>query len=319
MTKVSVIIPVYNVEEYIEQSVLSVLNQTLSDIEIILINDGSTDGSFNIIKKLSDQDNRIKIISTRNNGVSIARNIGISYAVGEYIYILDSDDILEYNALELCYNKCIINDLDFIFFDAIAFSEDNNSIKEYNFKRTNKYTDIVYRGVDLLELQLNTYGYSSPVWLNMIKRKYIDDNGLFFYPKIIHEDILYTFLLYLKAKRIGLFNSSFLNYRIRNNSIKTTIYRAKNVEGYLTAARVLKSYFRRPMLSRKEKIVLRRYINYIIEHILTNMSKTISDELVLTKDILIKEFLFILNWKLLIRFKFPYFYKKLKKCKNMLQ
>ena len=315
MPKVSIIIPVYNVEKYVYQSVTSILNQTLSDIEIIIINDGSTDASFSIVKQLANQDNRIKLITTRNNGISIARNIGIHYATGEYIYFFDSDDVLDEKTLELCYNKCLLNNLDFIFFDATAFSEDNNSINEYNFHRSDKYKDIIYNGIDLLEIQLNTGGYSSPVWLNMIKRQYIDSKCLFFYPQIIHEDILFTFFLYLKAERVGFYNASFLHYRVRNNSIKTAIFGMNNVNGYLTAARIMKLYYQQCFVSKREKILLKRYINYIINFINCNIVKISPEKRSCIQKILVNEFGSYLSWKLLIIVKYPKIYRFIKRLR----
>ena len=105
--KVSVIIPVYNTELYIKQTVESIQKQTLYDIEIIIINDGSTDNSLSLLLELSKQDHRIKIFSQENQGLSISRNTGLEKASGEFVYFMDSDDLLEKDALEICYQKCI--------------------------------------------------------------------------------------------------------------------------------------------------------------------------------------------------------------------
>ena len=111
--KVSVIVPVYNTGEYVEIAINSIIGQTLRDIEILVINDGSTDKSPEIINKLSLQDNRIKVFSQDNQGLSCSRNAGILQAEGEYLYFMDSDDYLEPDALERCYDKCQNYDLDF--------------------------------------------------------------------------------------------------------------------------------------------------------------------------------------------------------------
>ena len=97
MPKVSVIIPVYNVEKYLRECLDSVVNQTLKDIQIILIDDGSTDSSLGICKEYAQKDNRIKIIEQKNQGAGAARNRGMSEAKGDYLYFLDSDDFLELN------------------------------------------------------------------------------------------------------------------------------------------------------------------------------------------------------------------------------
>ncbi|WP_309574196.1 glycosyltransferase family 2 protein [Candidatus Bacteroides intestinigallinarum] len=113
--KVSIVIPVYNTEKYVRQAVESVMSQTLKELEIIIINDGSSDKSLDILQKLSNTDNRIRVYSQLNQGQSVARNTGISHAHGEYIYFMDSDDLLEKDAMELCYYKCKEAQLDFVF------------------------------------------------------------------------------------------------------------------------------------------------------------------------------------------------------------
>lgn len=114
--KVSVIIPVYNTEEFVEDAVRSVMNQTLQEIEIIIINDGSTDNSQTILDKLATEDNRISIYKQQNEGLSITRNRGLSLAIGKYVYFMDSDDFLESDALNYCYKRCEEKSLDLICF-----------------------------------------------------------------------------------------------------------------------------------------------------------------------------------------------------------
>src|SRR5574344_575286 len=104
--KVSVIIPVYNTEKYVRQAVESIRRQTLKDIELIIVNDGSTDGSMTILEELAAQDERIKLFSQENQGLSVTRNIGLSHSTGEYVYFMDSDDLLVSDTLLKCYVKC---------------------------------------------------------------------------------------------------------------------------------------------------------------------------------------------------------------------
>lgn len=103
MSKVTIIIPVYNVEKYLEKCLNSVICQTLKDIEIICVNDGSTDNSQQILKEYAQKDERIKIVDKKNGGLSSARNAGLDAATGEYCYFLDSDDWIELNTLEKLY------------------------------------------------------------------------------------------------------------------------------------------------------------------------------------------------------------------------
>ena len=110
--KVSVVIPVYNTEKYVREAVESIMNQTLRKLEIIIINDGSTDNSLQVAEELAAADSRIQVYSQTNRGLSMARNAGITHAHGRYIYFMDSDDLLEKDAMELCYSKCEEKELD---------------------------------------------------------------------------------------------------------------------------------------------------------------------------------------------------------------
>ena len=143
--KVSVIIPVYNTEKYVRQAVESILLQTLKDIEIIIVNDGSTDGSMTILEELAAQDERVKLFSQENQGLSVTRNVGLSHSTGEYVYFMDSDDLLVSDTLLKCYVKCKEENLDFVFFDAESFN-DEGTLPEgvFDYKRTDKLEDKVY-------------------------------------------------------------------------------------------------------------------------------------------------------------------------------
>ena len=115
--KVSVIIPVYNTASYLQESVGSIMHQTLRDLEIIIVDDGSTDNSGEILREMAEKDERIQLFSQRNEGQSSARNTALKYASGEYIYFMDSDDILHQDALRQCYERSHVKQLDILFFD----------------------------------------------------------------------------------------------------------------------------------------------------------------------------------------------------------
>lgn len=231
----SIIIPVYNTAQYVEETIKSICAQTLKDIEIIAINDGSTDNSLDIIKSLAEQDNRIKVYTQNNKGVASTRNFGISISKGDYIYFMDSDDLLDANALELCTNRCIQENLDFIIFNANIFSTNhsiNKPVKSYNRDNCLNETS-VYIGANALEYQIDKKCYTPSVWLNVIKKKYLDEIKLSFYDGIIHEDQLFTTQLYLNAQKVGYISSSFFKRRYRENSIMTTRFQWRNIQCYL--------------------------------------------------------------------------------------
>ena len=154
--RVSIIVPVYNAAPYLNQCVSSLTNQTLQEIEIILINDGSTDGSITILEELAAQDERIKLFSQENQGLSVTRNVGLSHSTGEYVYFMDSDDLLVSDTLLKCYVKCKEENLDFVFFDAESFN-DEGTLPEgvFDYKRTDKLEDKVYNGAEIFKIELN--------------------------------------------------------------------------------------------------------------------------------------------------------------------
>ena len=115
--KVSIIVPVYNCEEYLDEAIKSLLNQTLKEIEIIVVNDGSRDNSLLIANKYKDIDNRVKVVSQDNQGVSVARNFGLSIAKGEYIGFIDGDDWIESDMYKTLYDVAIRDNLDLVISD----------------------------------------------------------------------------------------------------------------------------------------------------------------------------------------------------------
>lgn len=242
--KTSVIIPVYNTESYITQAVHSVTQQTLRDIEIVIINDGSTDKTPIILRELAEEDSRIKILTQENQGQAAARNKGLTIASGEYIYFMDSDDLLVIDALECCYEKCQKDELDFVFFNAESFTDDNlEQIKYLDYYRTEKLIDKTYKGIDILNLQLKQHEFKVPVWLNFIKREYLNRQNIRFNaPTSPHEDQLFTFYLYIKASRVGFLHQAFFKRRLRHNSVMTTKFAWRNMSKYIIIADELIEY-----------------------------------------------------------------------------
>ena len=231
--KVSVIIPVDNTENYVEKAVKSIMDQTLKNIEIIIINDGSTDNSLSVIQKLAYEDDRIQVYSKENQGPSTTRNQGISIAKGKYLYFMDSDDYLEPETLESCFFKCEKNALDFIFFDADILNKEANFDIHINYQRKDcTNPDILYDGVQLFTLLVENSKYSPSPCLNLINTKFLNEINLRFLPGIIHEDQLFITLLYLQAKRIMCIHEDFFKRRLRCDSIMTSKFSLKNMDSY---------------------------------------------------------------------------------------
>ena len=167
--KVSVIIPVYNTEEYIGETLNSIINQTLKEIEIIVINDGSTDNSLQIINEYSQRDNRITVFTQANRGQSMARNFVILQACGDYLYFMDSDDLLDECTLELCFHKCETENLDFVIFNGETIKNPSSNIK-LTYNHCTIYDDNTSSdGLTILKKQLVNKIFTPSPCLSFIK------------------------------------------------------------------------------------------------------------------------------------------------------
>ena len=266
---ISVIIPVYNTAAYIHNTLQSICSQTLKEIEIIVINDGSTDNSLEIIAQQACQDQRIQVYNQPNQGPSISRNKGIQKAKGEFLYFMDSDDILSPETLEVCYRKCLENQLDFVFFDAEILNKDHSLQSVPNYKRA-QCTDEnrVYDGNEILNILLDHWGYSASVCLNVINRNYLLSTHNFFHPHIIHEDELFMCLLYLQAHRVMSIHRSFFKRRLRSNSIMTRKFAWKNIEGYLTVTNELLNYQKKQDINIQQTID--KYLSIMLNAVIWN-------------------------------------------------
>lgn len=250
MVKVSVIIPIYNVAPYLDETFQSIIGQSLPDIEIIAVNDGSTDNSEEIIRKWQQQDSRILLFSQENRGQSAARNLALKHATGQYIYMMDSDDKLtDPDALQICYDYAEKNHSDFFFFDGESFSEQGVSRISRNTKRTHLVDeDKPYDGEYLLNLMLDTKRHNCVVWLLFIQKAFLDRIGLKFYEGIIHEDELFTTILTLNSDNIYCLKRNFVGHRIRKASTMGLTYSKRNLNCYLTVADELLRFRRTPII-----------------------------------------------------------------------
>ena len=230
--KVSVIVPVYNVEKYLEECVNSLIGQTLKEIEILLIDDGSTDSSGEICDQYAQQYDNIRVIHKENGGLGDARNVGASDAIGKYIYFIDSDDYLELEALEFLYKEAECKRLDIIMFSAESFSDDSDiSYNPDEYKRT-KFLDEVYSGKELFEKLYCVKEYYASIPLRFYNRTFYKRGGYRF-PDIIHEDEFPAFLSLIAAKRAECVEYRFYKRRFRKGSIMTSEKAYKSAMGYV--------------------------------------------------------------------------------------
>lgn len=228
--KVSVIIPVYNVENYIRDCVESVVNQTLDNIEIIIVNDGCTDHSINRIDDLI-KSNNLLIVNQENKGLSAARNIGLIHATGDYIAFLDSDDYIEPNFIEMLYVNAVENNLDIVVGGYKKLFSNGDFLPE---KRSQELIDSeVMTGEEYLYKSVILNDYKMEVWDDLYKRSFLEENNLKFYEGIIHEDEDFTPKCILKAKRIKVIDCLGYVYRQRKGSIMNQSRGLKQINSFL--------------------------------------------------------------------------------------
>lgn len=214
---ISIVVPVYNIESCLNKCLDSLLNQTLNNIEIICVNDGSTDRSLNILKEYADKDSRIKIINQENSGVSVARNNGIKAAQGEYILFVDSDDWLELNACEKLYEEADITQSDVIIFS--HYNVFPNKKKIYDLSNDCLKTVLKYNNID--EYIKNIIYVPGVVWNKLYKKEFIEKFNLSFMPGLSQsEDLLFWFDAVYNKPQISVLNIPLYNYlNIRDDSV----------------------------------------------------------------------------------------------------
>lgn len=236
--KVSIIIPVYNTSRWLIDCLVSVQNQTLKHIEIICINDGSTDNSLKILTKFENEDDRITIINQENNGLSSARNRGLEKACGKYVYFLDSDDMLSSNnILQELYDLSIQRNLDMIIGGAEVLYDNTELEAKYSSFKTRYiikgFYDSQLFSFNLIKQLIQNKDYYSPVSLKFYNLKFIKTNDLKFIDGQLHEDEIFTYKSIILASQIYVTNKPLYIRRIRDNSIMTTRFTHKNIYGLL--------------------------------------------------------------------------------------
>ena len=246
---ISVIIPVYNVEKYLRQCLDSVLNQTYTNYEVIMVDDGSTDSSYDICLEYSRKDDRFKAFHKENGGASTARNLGLKELNGEYLFFLDSDDWLEPNTLELMINTAIDENADLTFCEAQAINElSNNKINGYYEYRDYYSTDEAY---SIMLKMMNRKEFHVAIWMLLLDKRIITDNNLRFKEGIILEDVIIAYQFYCLAHRAAHVRQKLYNRRYRPNSVMTSKKTEKN---YVSAATVYREVtkFRKSLPEEKQ-------------------------------------------------------------------
>ena len=274
MPKVSVIVPIYNVEKYLEKCINSLLSQTLEDIQIILVNDGSKDNSGNIAKEY-EQNNKDRVIyvEKENGGLSDARNYGLKYATGDFIAFLDSDDYIEKNAYEKMYNKAIEENADYVECDFIwEFPNKIRVDKQYPYKNKKEMLSFV-RVV---------------AWNKLIKRQLITDNNLEFPKGLRYEDVEFTYKLIPFINKFTYVDKPFIHYVQREGSI-ANVQNERTAEIFTVLDNVIEFYKKNNIYEKYRDELEYNYARYLLCSSLKRMCKI--------KDKTIREKLLTESWE----------------------
>lgn len=233
-TLISIVVPVYNTSEYLQECLSSLLKQSLKEFEIICVDDCSTDNSSQIINNMQLNDSRIKLIQNEHNsGVSFSRNTGLSASVGEYVYFLDSDDYLEEGALDILYKKASECDADLVFMGAYKYYSKNNKLA-YD-------SPFGYEAVpdeECLDLCKMPIYMNGAAWWYIVRRKLLMDNLEVRFPIGVHphEDTAFSFMLLSIINSYTWTRERLINYRQHSrmvmSEIKTT-KRAQNINSII--------------------------------------------------------------------------------------
>ncbi len=248
LPKVSIIVPVYNVEKYLRKCIDSILSQTLKEIEVICVNDGSTDSSLQILKEYAEKDSRIVIINKENAGYGHSMNRGLSKATGEYIGIVESDDFIEPNMFEIFYKAIKNNDCDVVKSDYYEYWGEENKIIKKNLIKKEKANKIINPKEDSYPLTLK-----QTIWSAIYNREFLLKNNINFLetPGASFQDISFQFKAFACAEKIMLLEEAFIYYRQDNLNAsvknKDKVYcvcnEYKEIEEFLNKNEELKEYF----------------------------------------------------------------------------
>lgn len=225
--QLSVVIPVYNVERYIAKCLSSCINQVgveKNKFEIIVVNDGTKDYSINVISDLLEKNNNIRLINKENGGLSSARNKGLEYVRGKYVWFVDSDDFIDNDSIRNILSDIESYDSEILFYDINCINEDNGfeRLKKMDF-HSKPYTQ---SGGEWLRKGVNVWPMAQ---MYVFKKAFLCDNNLYFKEGILHEDVEFKFRSFLFANSVTYIPQKHYNYLLRNNGSITASFSNKRM------------------------------------------------------------------------------------------
>lgn len=281
MVKVSVIIPVYNVEQYLRQCLDSIINQTLQDIELICVDDGSTDNSYTILQEYACQDNRIIVLQQRNSGAGIARNTGMKVAKGKYLAILDSDDFFEPDMLEKAYLQCKKDNADICVFRSDKYDTQRQKYEPIPWTIKKQYLPehIPFRPVEIYPYIFQMFnGWS---WDKLYRREFAERTGLQFQGLRTTNDAFFVYMANIQAEKITIVDEILAHHRV-NNKAALSVTREKSWDCCWQAVAAIQQELKK---RNQYETVEQSFVNWALHFLLWNIH-TLKDT---SKDKLVSE------------------------------
>lgn len=267
---ISVIIPIYNVEKYIEKCINSIIVQTYTNMEVILVDDGSPDNCPQICDEYAKKDKRIKVIHKKNGGLSDARNVGVKNAIGDYIIFLDSDDYWENKThMEIIAKQLQEEKADVLIFGYRKFYEDT---KKYSKPIFSCNRDALLKSKKQLRHLIKHKCYESSSWNKVIKKTLFDDNDLDFRKGVISEDIEWSAKLAIYAETFDYLNESVLAYVQRSGSITKNIT-IKNINDIFLNIKYSLRLIEENKISDEKKDCIMQYLAFQYSTLLIHIGK----------------------------------------------
>ncbi|QQP69593.1 glycosyltransferase [Carnobacterium sp. CS13] len=298
---VSVIVPVYNVETYIEECLDSIVKQNYPHLEIIVVDDGSTDDSNQLVKNYLE-DERILFIEQENKGLSGARNSGLKKATGKYILFVDSDDYIGLTMLENLVSLMEESQADLVRFNGAAFVDGMEKTADqdyYDFSHRLQEKKIYQED----SFRANSRTFVSPVYLYLMKRSILTEHDLWFREDIIHEDELFTPQVFLSIQSMVYVNAFYYYRRYRENSIMTIQSPAQQLRSFTSYLKIFKELellYQSDTYNKEQKKLIKRQMLSIYNGLKENQSEAVSknNEMTQIKTITLKDKSYLMLQKL---------------------
>lgn len=276
----SVIIPVYNTERYLRECLDSVLSQEMDAVQIVCVNDGSTDGSLSVLEEYQAKDERVIIISQENQGLAGARNAGIKNADGKYILFLDSDDMLYWGALSEISQQLKQTEVEILLYDADCLYErektKDDDYKDDYYHRKKSYGGPM-TGQAMFVEQVENDDLCDSACLLAINRTWLLKKGLFFKEGMLYEDCLFVFQCFMMAEKMLHINRPLMIYRVREGSIMTSRPVYKNIKSRLICYYELLGYALENSLQPEVSAAVAKYAGMVMRH-LKDMDRRVTVE-----------------------------------------